>query len=208
VTAPLCFLDTETTGVHPGRRVWEVGMIRRESGHQAETQFFVDVDLSLADPFGLNVGGFYERHPYGRYLAGHSAAAPRSGVSTVTQYEAARKVARWTHGAHIVGAVPNFDTEVLGKMLRAHGLIQAWHYHLIDVEALAVGYLAGVGKQAANDGVIDPEIDLGRIAPPWKSHDLSAAIGVASAVKDEHTALGDARWAMRVYDAVMSGGAQ
>jgi hypothetical protein len=40
---------------------------------------------------------------------------------------------------------------------------------------------------------------------PWKSHDLSAILGVESAVEDEHTALGDARWAMRVYDAVMAG---
>ena len=28
MTAPIVFLDTETDGLHPGRRVWEVAMIR------------------------------------------------------------------------------------------------------------------------------------------------------------------------------------
>jgi hypothetical protein len=32
---------------------------------------------------------------------------------------------------------------VLDRMLRAHKLIPAWHYHLIDVENLAFGWLAG-----------------------------------------------------------------
>jgi hypothetical protein len=60
---PLVFLDTETTGVHPAREVWEIGMIRRDDEGEREIQFFVDVDLSLADPFGLSIGKFYERHP-------------------------------------------------------------------------------------------------------------------------------------------------
>lgn len=28
--APLCFVDTETTGVHPKREAWEVALIRRD----------------------------------------------------------------------------------------------------------------------------------------------------------------------------------
>ena len=33
------------------------------------------------------------------------------------------------------------DTEVLANRMRAHGICPSWHYHLIDVEALAIGYL-------------------------------------------------------------------
>ena len=186
MTAPLVFLDTETTGVHPGRQVWEVGMIRRDGDVVRETQFFVGVDLKRADPFGLKIGGFYERHPMGRYLAG--ARADRPGEYH-TVYRAANEVARWTHGAHIVGAVPNFDTEVLSKLLRESELTPAWHYHLIDVEALTVGYLHGKGWT--------------EFALPWKSDDLTAALGLDPIPEGErHTALGDARWAMRIYDAV------
>lgn len=69
--APLCFLDTETTGVHLGRQVWEVAMIRRDvDGVETERSFLVECDLSAADVRGLNVGRFYERHPLGRLLTG------------------------------------------------------------------------------------------------------------------------------------------
>jgi hypothetical protein len=206
MSAPLVFLDTETTGVHPGRQVWEVGMIRRDDTGQRETQFFIGVDLKRADPFGLKIGGFYDRHPYGQYLSGQRTKRPTwdgddeaaVGGDYLTVYKAAELVAQWTHGAHIIGAVPNFDTEVLSKMLRYAELFPAWHYHLIDVEALTIGYLAG--QRAAGLQLRDEARDL---ALPWKSDDLTAALGLDPVPEDErHTALGDARWAMRIYDAV------
>lgn len=195
---PLCFLDTETDGVHPGRKAWEVAVIRRDDDGEQEFQCFVEIDLSTADLFGLKVGGFYKRHPLGRYLSGHDKDRPEVDYEAtqdsgeyLSRYAAACEVARLTHGAHIVGAVPNFDTEVLGTHLRDEGLTPAWHYHLIDVEAMAVGALCGGGLL---DG---PPL-------PWKSDDLSQALGVEPPSEIErHTALGDARWAMRLYDAIV-----
>lgn len=208
MSAPLVFIDTETDGVHPDRKAWEVAMIRREpDGRQDETTFFVEVDLETADPFGLKVGGFYDRHPLGRTVSTKAytpermlgdrelrcsqwlQGEPDSGV--LSQSDAALLVAQWTHGAHLVGAVPHFDAEVLGKLLRAERLTPAWHYHLIDIEAMAVGAIAARGK----------------VVPlPWKSDDLTVAVGATVAADDErHTALGDARWAMRVYDAIIYG---
>jgi hypothetical protein len=183
---PIVFLDTETTGVHQGRRVWEVAMIRRDETGEREIQFFIAANLSNADPFGLKIGGYYDRHPNGQQLSGTSVTSR----SVKYEDEAARIVAAWTHGAHIVGAVPNFDTETLAPLLREYGLAPAWHYHLIDIEALMVGYLAG-------QGVTLPGL-------PWRSDDLSTAIGVKPATDEErHTAMGDTRWTMRVYDKVM-----
>jgi hypothetical protein len=202
MTAPLCFIDTETTGVHPGRQVWEVAMIRREVGRNQEVQFFVDVDLESADPFGLRVGGFYDRHPAGRWLSNQGGPVEFPCGSDMGQHldraTAAKVVARFTHGAHLVGAVPNFDAETLAPLLRENGLTPAWHYHLIDVENLAVGWLLG---HAAGMGT---PLDLITAAtPPWKSDELSRAIGVEPPSDEErHTALGDARWAMRLYDAI------
>lgn len=203
---PIVFLDTETDGVHPGRKVYEVAMIRRDDTGQREVQFFVDIDLSTADPFGLKVGGFYDRHPLGRGLSGlepmpgavdFKSQPDRPPVITKgakSQGVAASRVAQWTHGAHIVGAVPNFDTEVLGNLLRENGLTPAWHYHLVDVETLAVGWLHA---QAAPARPFDF---------PWKSDDLSRMCGVEPPSDDErHTALGDARWAMRLFDAITGG---
>ena len=197
MSAPLVFLDCETDGVHPHRKVWEVAAIRREpDGSETEWQAFVDIDLSTADPFGIKVGRFYERHPLGRYLSGLDPERDYPGRTPAytSPHDAAHQVARITHGAHIVGAVPNFDTECLAPLLRANGLLPAWRYHLCDVENLAVGFLAGRGEP---------------IAPPWKSDDLGLALGVEPCPEeDRHTALGDARWVKRIYDTVMTGGAR
>jgi hypothetical protein len=186
---PLCFIDTETDGVHPGRKPWEIALIRRDDDFgEQELSFFVEIDLSTADPFGLRVGRFYDRHPLGQAISGLVDVSEQDFVPPA---DAARLVARFTHGAHLVGAVPNFDAEVFDRLLRAHGLAPSWHYHLIDVEALAVGWLRAKGAE---------------IALPWKSDDLMEAIGVpATPEEDRHTALGDAMWARSAYDAVMGG---
>lgn len=199
---PLCFIDTETTGVHPDRAVWEIAMIRRDDGGQREQCFFVDVDLEAADPIGLGIGRFYERHPVGRFLSRRSGRRPDEPDDDADFYvskgEAALRVARFTHGAHLVGAVPNFDAEVLDGLLRAHWLIPGWHYHLIDVESLAVGWLSAAAHFEGGPRV--------QTSLPWKSDDISLALGVEPPREEErHTAMGDAAWAMRMYGAVTSG---
>jgi hypothetical protein len=193
MSAPIVFMDTECDGLRPDRKVWEVAIVRREpDGREVEWQAFVEIDLSTAEPYGLQVGRFYERHPAGRYLAGLDASAERMCESSMPS-TAAIEVARMTHGAHVVGAVPSFDTHVLDGLLRGHGLIPAWHYHLLDVEVLAVGYLRGRGV---------------KIKPPYSSDEITELLGVAPAAEHErHTAMGDVRFVMRMYDAIMGGGA-
>lgn len=209
MSAPIVFLDTETDGVHPGRKVWEIAMIRRDQHGERELSMFVDINLSTADPIGLKVGGFYGRHPFGQYLAGATDSAhvdPWSPEGAVTPGYAADVVARWTHGAHVASTlVPNFDTKVLANLLREHGVTPAWHYHLIDIEALMVGFLHGAASPAK---AVMPESVREVMGLPWKSDELSRAIGVEPPSEEErHTAMGDARWAMRVYDAIFGGAA-
>lgn len=212
---PIVFLDTETTSLRPDRRAWDIGMIRREpDGTEREITLFVsDIDLSGADLIALRIGRFHERHPMYRTEVGGAFDAEFDDDDAVDVDEAqelldtheclylerraAENVERWTRGAHIVGAVPNFDTEVLGAMLRRHGLCPAWHYHLIDVEALAMGWLHAWDRQT--EEVLAPTL-------PWKSDDISRACGVEPPGPHErHTALGDARWAMRLYDKIIGG---
>src|SRR4051812_48622816 len=74
MTTPICFIDTETDGVHPGRNPWEIAIIRREPGEPTAAarvwRTFVDIDLSdTPDGFGLGIGGFDDRHPMGRHVA-------------------------------------------------------------------------------------------------------------------------------------------
>lgn len=193
----LAFVDTETTGLHPGRRAWDVAVIRREEDGSEQTlsTFVGDVDLSNADLMGLQIGRFYERHPS---FTGGRARDMYASDSTYGEFWVAEQVERLTRGAHIVGCVPNFDTEVFADMLRRHQLAPSWHYHLIDVEALAVGYLCGLAAENPGGGI------SGSVMLPWRSDDLSRACGVEPPSDEErHTALGDARWAMRLYDAIV-----
>ena len=202
----LCFIDTETTSLRPDRRAWEIGLIAREPGRDdVEHRWFIDaydLDLGNADVMSLKIGRFYERHP--EYQLEREA----DFTETVSELEALRLVEAITRGAHLVGAVPNFDADVLGARMRANGICPPWHYHLCCVENLAVGWI-NAHAAALEKGGDDPD-DAARLRrlgkPPWKSDDLSAALGIEVSADDRHTALGDARWAMRIYDAVMGHG--
>lgn len=175
----LCFLDTETTSLRPDRRAWDIALILRENGKDEEHQWFIDradLDLGNADLMSLKIGHFHQRHP-----EFNDTGDPWATISTA--YTAARDIEQLTRGATIVGAVPNFDTEVLGNMLRGKGICPAWHYHLIDVETLAAGAL--------------------KLPPPWSFDSILDAYGLAYDEKDRHTALGDTRMARDLYDAVL-----
>lgn len=187
----LVFLDTETTGLdpRPGRHeIWELAIITELH----EVEYHLPVDLARADARALAIGRFYERRGSLRPAPGHVAKVSRSrwdaeeSWTSLSAGDIAGSVAGMLDGAHLVGAVPSFDAAFLAPWLRSHGHAPTWHYHLVDVEALAAG--------------------RGRWEPPWKSHDLSTSVGVDADQFDRHTALGDARWAKAIYEAVMSRG--
>lgn len=208
----LVFVDTETTGLNPYfHEVWEVAVIERkviEHDEQptqtvdTEHLFHVKPDLQRADPNALRSCRYYERaadmdrapKPLGMtdgqtYLDD----TPRGGIRWQEPTRVAMTLARLLDGAHIAGAVPSFDAQFLQRFLHKHGQAATWHYHLIDVETLAVGYLA-----ANTAGCRDCAIDL-----PWESDFLAGELHVKADPEARHTALGDARWARDIYDAVM-----
>lgn len=193
MNAPLVIVDTETTSLRRDRRAWEVAMIRIDGDGITEWQSYIrDVDLSEADPASLKIGRFHERHPSYRpdRLAPGDLAHFEEGASGVIE--------NWTRGTTIVGAVPNFDTEVLADMLRRHNMVPAWHYHLIDVETLVAGWLHAMPRvDWLNENLSDDLLVL-----PWKSNDLSRAVGVNPDDFDRHTALGDCKWVLAQLEAV------
>ncbi|WP_061290676.1 hypothetical protein [Herbidospora cretacea] len=167
-------LDTETNSLRPDRVPWDVAMVTVDAtGTVKEYAAFVEMthwDKANADPMALQVGGYFSRYP--DFVPG-GYVGRASGV--------ARDVERWTRGKTIVGAVPNFDTECLAAMMRREGVVPSWHYHLLDIEILVAGYLIAKGE---------------KLKLPWKSDELSKAIGVDPGDYDRHTALGDCRWTL------------
>ncbi|WP_032402459.1 3'-5' exonuclease [Rhodococcoides fascians] len=187
----LVFLDTETTGLHPDRRPWEIAMIRLES-HSGDaklkgcTILVSDVDLSQADPMALSIGKFYDRHPNFSLNDGPQPPQP-NGTWLFSEESAARKVERWTRGATIVGANPSFDTITLDAMLRRHNLVPSWHHRLVDVESLTAGHLGSIG-------------DDGRLLGATRCADV---LGLNYDADQTHTAEGDAVLALRIYRKVV-----
>lgn len=183
-TAPIVFMDTETTGLALTDDVWEFAAIRREGDGTPDCplHMFIEHDPQKA----ARLPESFRRDLESRFDP-EVAIAPRDAARLV--HDITRPGADGVK-AHIVGAVPNFDTERLALLLRAHDLTPRWHYHLTDVETLCVGWWAG------RSGKFLP--------PPWDSDAVSALIGVQPPTDRRHTAMGDAEWAREIFDHVAS----
>lgn len=207
----IVFMDTETLGTHIDAPIWEFAAIRRnyyDGGVVKEHELHMFIH-HYAKPWLTGDDALPERFQVDyrqRFDAG--AAYGKSGAAEVIAGFLAGK-------PHIVGAVPNFDTERIShQLLRPSHIPDPWHYHLIDVEALVMGYLNGVAARAVDEARMRGEepnpawVDRqGRGRPPWKSDELSAAVGVDPEQFDRHTAMGDVLWVKAQYDAVMGGAA-
>jgi DNA polymerase III epsilon subunit-like protein len=205
VTTTIVALDLETTGLEPERHhIWEIGLIvrnHREPEHDGEWHWMLRPNLAAADPVALRIGRYYER----AYMVQDSSTqayqlAKPAGVAghrfgDLSRMAVARRLAGLLDGAHLVGINPAFDTGFLARFLRNHWQAPTWHYHLVDVGALALGYTTAL-RQA-----------LGQPQPtlPWRTDDLAAQLGLPSDPDARHTAMGDARWALALYDKVMKG---
>ena len=181
-TAPIVFMDTETTGLALTDDIWEFAAIRREGDGSPDypLHLFVEHDpekaAALPESFRLDLQARFDPD---------AAVSPRDAARLIN---AITRPSANGAKAHIVGAVPNFDTERLALLLNAHGITPRWHYHLTDVETLAVGWWAGMSGTM--------------LLPPWDSDAVSEQIGVQPPTDRRHTAMGDAEWARAIFDHV------
>ena len=186
----LVALDTETTGLDPDTEdVFEIAVVDLQTGAEREWHLQPRPEVVAAmHPKAVEVNRYPERvaEPDWNWHSTHHLDGPLRDL---------------LDGAHIVGAVPDFDTRHLTSLYRRFGMEPPrWHYHLIDVEAMAVGWLHAMTR----DG--DLEGDDLALSLPWRSDDLSRACGVEPPSEDErHTALGDARWVARWYRTLTGG---
>lgn len=195
----LLFLDTETTGVELDADVWEVAAVKRgPRGREVSVHFYVQHDTRKCN-----------RLPE-RFLMDHRERFPMSDTDrwapgVLSREDAGRALAELLGDRpHLVGAVPDFDAWRLEPYLQAAGVEERWHYHLIDVENLAVGYL--FGRYGANGTQRPNEAEGEAVQLPWDSNKLSAAVGVDPDRYPRHTAMGDVMWARAIFDAVTAGG--
>jgi hypothetical protein len=117
---PLCFVDTETTGLHSEAQAFELAW-KREDIDQVHT-LILPHSLYGADPAALKVNGYRERR-------------------IATCFTATEDDIDWFRqdvtDATLVIANPAFDVPHLMKLLG----FQVWHYRIIDVESYAMPIL-------------------------------------------------------------------
>lgn len=173
-TRTLVFLDSETTGLHRNARIWELGMVVRSAGTP-------DVSL-LYQVTNVDMRG---ADPKALRMNKHAdrSAFPPDGTQMLTEAALARLLSTLLVNVTIVGAVPSFDMEKIGLMLDRHGYDEVWHHRVMCVEAMT----AAVRRKEITG----------------LTH-AAHQFGVAYDVADLHTALGDARLARDVFDAIMS----
>ena len=190
-TPPIAFVDTETTGLDPFLHdAWEIAVIRREGGHDTEHVYRIQPDLTNAHPKALEINRYHER-----------TGSPDWHWDD--RETAARRLYGLLNGAVMVGSNPAFDAEMLAHLLgRYYPQPKPWHYRVVDVATLAAGFRWG---QAASNAYGGDFLFPGDFpALPYSSYTLSRAVGVEPPAADvAHTALGDARWARDVWDAVI-----
>ena len=195
----VAFVDIETTGLDPETDgIWEIAVIVDDTPIVWQ-QTLTDAQVENVHPFAAELTGFHERY---------------NPADSTTPSSSIRRLMALIGDRHMVGACPWFDSErlhrvILSDIRRALPRDLPWHYHLVDVENLAVGYLLGRVSYALEGGEISAEeAGLWDFKLPWKSRELAAALGVdqdklAFEWGDAHTALADAAWARAMFEAVV-----
>lgn len=199
----IVFLDLETTGVRPEiHAIIEIGMVlppdRTSAAIDPDWEIWIQLteeELGNADSDALKVNGYNRiarKRDYKYYEESSSGDVTyRQTVRFNNRHSLALDIAEHLDGALLAGNNVKFDQQFLELWLRRHGACPTWDYRVLDVPTYAAGVWNGM---RAPDEVL--------IKPPFSSAKVAKAFNVPEP-EEAHTALGDALWAKRLYEAAV-----
>jgi hypothetical protein len=202
----IAFVDVETVTLDAGPDVmWEIGIITRDDNMpDSEWRFQLRPNMAKANPVSLEIGRFKERYELAGKRAQAIAWSPLNDDAPATMTYGALALTLHTllDGRSVFGICPSFDTLRIGLFLRKQWgdsptYRDPFHYQPHDVEDEVAGYLRALYVHAPQSAT-GPEV----FAVPRPTELLAEAVGVVLKPEDKHTALGDARFARDLYDAV------
>ncbi len=165
------FVDTEATGLdHARHELTEVAwIVRFEDGREEERRYYPTHTTDGADDDALELTHYEER------IAPRDKTPAKVWLTEFLDH---------AQGAVLVGAVPDFDARHLDLVCRKLGVEPTWDHHLLDVETLALPFIAP-----------GPEM-------PRSLAKTCAALGLPHDKDQAHGALYDAQQARAVFDRV------
>lgn len=189
---PIASTDCETTGTNPTyHRPWEVAVIRRElDGTETRRLWQIrptSVELRIAQPEALKISRYEERFavPDGADAADMTPTLTGGAPIPLRFMDAARQIHATLQDTVMIGSNPHFDASFLHRLFGVQK--DPWHYRPVCAVTLAAGRLRANGAMWTM---------------PFFTTEVSEALGVPRPGPDEqHTALGDAAWLLRLYDA-------
>jgi DNA polymerase III epsilon subunit-like protein len=177
----LVFLDTECTGLDHDADIWEFAAVRRHAdGSHSELHMFLDHDRTkaarLPKPFRTD----------------YATRCPINATELVPQRTAAMRIWKFIgNDAVVVGAVAAFDSQRLALLFARQRLpAPPWLYTVVDVCALAAGYLQAHGQP---------------VEYPAHVERVGERLGVAADTYDRHTAMGDVMFVERIFNRCATG---
>lgn len=178
----IVFVDTETTGLDTSiDDIWEIAAIRvRPDGGETVLHRQLGHDIRRAQALPES------------FRTDHDTRF--DGETALPQRRAAQEIAAFftpdadLQAPHFAGINPAFDAAMLTRLFRRNGIFTVpWHYQLLDVRAIALGFQAA---HLAN-GRGWPDVDVA-----IRTDDLAGFTGNPDPTHVRHTALGDARFAL------------
>ena len=206
--ALLLFNDNETTGLDfINDEVWQVHFLAARTGETRAFDSFTRLITHDTEKMKKLPEKFQKIHS-DIWSNPDYTGLVRTPFAAMKEFlEWRESIANEGEKAHFIAANPTFDSIMLmnNQIIPFSVFYQIFDYHLIDIEAFALGWLR---HQELNLSWSVPSVEA--LTPresflPFKSDDLSKALGIYNEDAHKHDAISDVEWLVAMWKA-MNGG--